>query len=237
MNLPNADDCCRAPAALANEAPVAQDGPYPSPELVPSQPGRSRGRTHRHAISVPFRARRHRFVTVSHGHSRSSDLQRPYYRCVAARMVRMGSLDRPLGPHRGHTPPESHGQHRTTAATQHRSSAVLLDQHRRSTDHPTSLSHGGSQGFKSPHLHPQPRRSERRQRPAGGAHRMLGPRWGRERPWEGVRRRLGSGCRSWSTVRATLRLTGSTTCTPGRSLSLLGVQLQSPVGALAERLA
>ena len=137
MNLPNANDCCRAPAALANEAPVAQDGPYPSPELVPSQPGRSRGRTHRHAISVPFRARRHRFVTVSHGHSRSSDLQRPYYRCVAARMVRMGSLDRPLGPHRGHTPPESHGQHRTTAATQHRSSAVLLDQHRRSTDHPT----------------------------------------------------------------------------------------------------
>jgi hypothetical protein len=27
------------------------------------------------------------------------------------------------------------------------------------------------------------------------------------------------------------------TCTPGGSLSLLGVQLQSPVGALAERLA
>jgi hypothetical protein len=180
MNLPNADDCCRAPAALANEAPVAQDGPYPSPKLVPSQPGRSRGRTHRHAISVPFRARRHRFVTVSHGHSRSSDLQRPYYRCVAARMVRMGSLDRPLGPHRGHTPPESHGQHRTTAATQHRSSAVLLDQHRRSTDHPTSLSHGGSQGFKSPHLHPQHCRSERRQPRAGGAHCMLRPRCGRK---------------------------------------------------------
>jgi predicted dehydrogenase len=43
-------------------------------------------------------------------------------------------------------------------------------------------SHGGSQGFKSPHLHPQPRRSKRRQLRAGGARRMLGPRWGRERP-------------------------------------------------------
>src|SRR5919106_6341841 len=43
-------------------------------------------------------------------------------------------------------------------------------------------SHGGSQGFKSPHLHPQHRRSARRQRPVGGAHRVPGPRWGRERP-------------------------------------------------------
>jgi hypothetical protein len=38
-------------------------------------------------------------------------------------------------------------------------------------------------------------------------------------------------------VRAIVRLTGSTTWTPGGSLSLLGVQFQSPVGALAERLA
>jgi hypothetical protein len=43
------------------------------------------------AISVPFPARRHRFVTVNYGHSRSSDLQAPYYRCAATRMVRMGS--------------------------------------------------------------------------------------------------------------------------------------------------
>jgi hypothetical protein len=84
-----------------------------------------------------------------HGNSRPLDLGVLYYRCAAARMVRTGSLDRPVGPHRGHTPPESHGQHRTTAATQHRSSAALLDQYRRSSDHPGSLSHGGSQGFKS----------------------------------------------------------------------------------------
>jgi hypothetical protein len=44
------------------------------------------------AICVPFPARCHRFVTVNHGHSRSSDLQAPYYRCAATRMVRMGSL-------------------------------------------------------------------------------------------------------------------------------------------------
>jgi hypothetical protein len=133
------------------------------------------------AISVPFRARRHRFAAVSHGNSRPLDLGVLYYRCAAARMVRMGSLDRPVGPHRGDTPPESHGQHRTTAATQHRSSAALLDQYRRSSDHPGSLSHGGSQGFKSPHLHPQPCRSERRQRRAGGAHCGSRPRCGRER--------------------------------------------------------
>jgi hypothetical protein len=30
------------------------------------------------AISVPFRVRRLRFVTVNYGHSRSSDLRRPY---------------------------------------------------------------------------------------------------------------------------------------------------------------
>jgi hypothetical protein len=43
------------------------------------------------AISVPFRARRHRFATVNHGHSRPSDLGALYDRCAAARMVRMGS--------------------------------------------------------------------------------------------------------------------------------------------------
>jgi hypothetical protein len=30
------------------------------------------------AISVPFRARRHRFATVNRGYSRSSDLRTPY---------------------------------------------------------------------------------------------------------------------------------------------------------------
>jgi hypothetical protein len=45
---------------------------------------------------------------------------------------------------------------------------------------PVQISHGGSQGFKSPHLHPQPRRSERRQRRAGDAHCMFRPRCGRK---------------------------------------------------------
>jgi hypothetical protein len=43
------------------------------------------------AISVPFRARCLRFVTVKHGHSRSPDQRCPYYRYAATRMVRMGS--------------------------------------------------------------------------------------------------------------------------------------------------
>jgi hypothetical protein len=41
------------------------------------------------------------------------------------------------------------------------------------------ISHGGSQGFKSPHLHSQSCRSERRQRQDGDARCMSGPRWGR----------------------------------------------------------
>jgi hypothetical protein len=44
---------------------------------------------------------------------------------------------------------------------------------------PPTRSHGGSQGFKSPHLHPQPCRSERRQRRVGGAHCRLRPQRGR----------------------------------------------------------
>jgi hypothetical protein len=74
------------------------------------------------AISVPFRARRHRFATVNHGHSRSFDLRAPYYRCAAARMVRMGSLvrcrrsARPAGGG-APTPPSSAGRRRTPRHT------------------------------------------------------------------------------------------------------------------------
>jgi hypothetical protein len=54
---------------------------------------------------------------------------------------------------------------------------------------PPSRSHGGSQGFKSPHLHPKHCRSERRQRRAGGAYCILRPRRGRKLTsqcsWEG----------------------------------------------------
>src|SRR5215207_224526 len=97
-------------------------------------------------------------------------------------------------------------------------------------------SHGGSQGFKSPHLHPQHCRSERRQRRAGGAHLMLGPRWAANAPgrvldvgWERLPKLVDR--------QSNPSLDGSTTCPPGGSSSLLGVQLQSPTGALAERLA
>src|SRR5512132_2892476 len=45
---------------------------------------------------------------------------------------------------------------------------------------PPTRSHGGSQGFKSPHLHPQHCRSERRQPRAGDAYCILRPRRGRK---------------------------------------------------------
>jgi GrpB-like predicted nucleotidyltransferase (UPF0157 family) len=77
--------------ALANEAGVVMVAPCPSPEVVPPLPGARRVVLNGRAISVPFPARRRRFATVSHGHSRSFDRRTPYYRCPAARMVRMGS--------------------------------------------------------------------------------------------------------------------------------------------------
>ena len=40
-------DGCRGPAALANEAGVTEDRPYPAAEVVPSPPGPSHVRSHR----------------------------------------------------------------------------------------------------------------------------------------------------------------------------------------------
>jgi hypothetical protein len=69
---------------LANDAAgVALDGPRPSPELVPSAARYDTGSSFTaRAISVPFRARRHRFATVSHGNSRPLDLGVLYDRCA-----------------------------------------------------------------------------------------------------------------------------------------------------------
>ena len=75
--------------ALANEAADASDGPHGSSWRHRCQVRGAVVLTGR-AISVPFRARRHRFATVSHGNSRPLDLGVHYYRCAAARMVRMG---------------------------------------------------------------------------------------------------------------------------------------------------
>jgi hypothetical protein len=50
-----------------------------------------------------------------------------------------------MGPHRGHIPPEDHGQQRTVAVDQPCSSARPLGHNRRSSEHPGSPSHGGSQ--------------------------------------------------------------------------------------------
>jgi hypothetical protein len=46
---------------------------------------------------------------------------------------------------RGHIPPEDHGQQQTLAVDRPRSSACPFGQNRRSSNHPGSLSHGGSQ--------------------------------------------------------------------------------------------
>jgi hypothetical protein len=153
----------------------------------------------------------------------------PYYRCAATRMVRMGSP----GPHptrKARTTPGNSG-HSTSQLSGPSPPALLvirppqfsLARRKLGAQIPSPLPNLAGQSVASL----KPAALTACWAALGAAHR----------PWKGVRRRLGSGCRSWSTVRATLRLTGSTTCTPGCSLSLLGVQLQSPVGALAERLA
>jgi hypothetical protein len=77
---------------------------------------------------------------------------------------------------------------------------------------PVQISHGGSQGFKSPHLHPQTRRSERRQPRAGGAHCTLRPRRGRKLTSQCKRgrlsktRRLGPGPHTMTTQRGRRQL-------------------------------
>jgi hypothetical protein len=45
-----------------------------------------------------------------------------------------------VGPHRGHHPPDDHGQQRTQAVEQHSSSAASLSGNHRSSKHPGSLS-------------------------------------------------------------------------------------------------
>jgi hypothetical protein len=108
------------------------------------------------------------------------------------------------GPRWGRRPPDDHGQQRIATVSPSRRSAALSERSPRSSDDPDCLSHGGSQGFKSPHLHPQPRRSERRQRRAGGAHCRLRPHHGRtrksqpspegsQRPGDPATRRPGPG--------------------------------------------
>jgi hypothetical protein len=67
---------------------------------------------------------------------------------------------------------------------------------------------------------PPPPTSQVRASPASSGRRSprSGLRWGRERPREGLRRRLGSGCQSWSTIRATLVVDwASDRCAPGLS--------------------
>jgi hypothetical protein len=71
-----------------------------------------------------------------------------------------------------HRRPPTWGFHASSRSSTPRSS---------SQEYRLQISHGGSQGFKSPHLHAQTSRSERRQRRAGGARCMLRPRCGRNR--------------------------------------------------------
>ena len=150
--------------------------PAPKPALAQRPPESGPDLTIR-ALGVPSRRTR----AVNHGSCRSS-LTSPFgvgagpslASTVPSKLVT-------LGPHRGHIPPEDHGQQRTLAVDRPPSSALPFGHNRRSSDQLDSLSHGGSQGFKSPHLHPQHCRSERRQHRADGAHCMLRPRCGRKR--------------------------------------------------------
>jgi len=59
-----------------------------------------------------------------------------------------------LGPRWGRIRSEDHGQQRIATVSRPRRSAAVSKHSPRSTAYPDCLSHGGSQGFKSPHLHP-----------------------------------------------------------------------------------
>jgi hypothetical protein len=59
----------------------------------------------------------------------------------------------PPGPRWGRAPPENLGQQRRATVSRPRRSAGVSERSPRWSEHPDCLSHGGSQGFKSPHLH------------------------------------------------------------------------------------
>jgi phosphodiesterase/alkaline phosphatase D-like protein len=65
---------CRAASPLANEARAAWTDLTPRPNWYRRYPAGAAVVPTGRAISVPFRARRLRFITVSHGHSRPFDL-------------------------------------------------------------------------------------------------------------------------------------------------------------------
>jgi hypothetical protein len=58
------------------------------------------------------------------------------------------------GPRWGRGPPDNQGRQRLATVSRSRRSAGVSEHSSRSSNHPDCLSHGGSQEFNSPHLHP-----------------------------------------------------------------------------------
>jgi hypothetical protein len=128
-------DGCRGPAALANEAGVAEDGPHPAAKVVPSPPGPSHIHPHRPCPRRVLRIGRQRSFTDNKG------------RCMLPpscpdRSIRSGPRELPklavshcswsaLGPHgirNRWSPAGTSGHARTVQITGHRrSTATTLD--------------------------------------------------------------------------------------------------------------
>jgi len=166
--------------------------------------------------------------TVAHGHQRSPTVtdgsEEPQVgACPAQAAGMMHAAESNFGPEVGSATP---GSRRAATGVRNDRGArpQTVEDHDRRSCHRRPLTWRFSRVFPGPQHHaapckecpcrsrteeargsnpltstPKRCRSERRQRRAGDARRMLGLRWGRERLWEGVRCRLGSGCRSWST--------------------------------------
>jgi hypothetical protein len=146
------------PKTKRNAQPVLQTRPArrlpggrpgwaaPAPKPAPAQrpPESGPGLTIR-ALGVPSRTGHERSRAVNHGSCRSALSSQ--FGVGAGSSLALPTVPSKLmtvGPHWGHIPPEDHGQQRTLAVDRPRSSALPFGHNRRSSEHPGSLSHGGS---------------------------------------------------------------------------------------------
>ena len=111
--------------------------PAPKPALAQRPPESGPGLTIR-ALGVPSRRTR----AVNHGSCRSALTSQFGVGAGPSLALDSAFQARDPGPHRGHIPPEDHGQQRTLAVDRPRSSARPFGHNRRSSEHPGSLSHG-----------------------------------------------------------------------------------------------
>jgi hypothetical protein len=137
--------CHAQEAVTSRTVSYGQLEPASEPGRPPSRQAAPPARMYLRGISLPAQALIGLAIPTAvsgHGRTRAPPEWRP-------------RPESQLGPRWGRRPPEDHGQQRLATVSRSRRSADVSERSSRSPEHPDCLSHGGSQGFKSPHLHPK----------------------------------------------------------------------------------